>query len=336
MGNILSKTIKYTLFFGLAIGLTFLALKDIKFADILKTWEDANKWPIFMSGIAVMMSHFFRALRWKLMLNPLGYKFSTRNSYISILVGYGVNIVIPRGGELARCVNLNKLDGVPVKTSLGTVISERIIDLIFLFTMMGLAFILEFDKLAATIIDFLAKGEGKEEAVDLNKLAILGSFLITLLIGFIVAARSRHRLILRFRVKLKSFRDGLVAGLKSIFNLEHNVLFLFYSFVIWLLYYLMAYFVVLAFAETGDLGFEGALMILVLGSIAMAMPTPGGTGAYHYFVPFGLEKLYKIAIPVGTAFATIFHAWQTIIHLVVGGVSVIISLLLIKNGERKG
>ena len=335
MKGILVNTLKYTLFFGLAAWLTFSALEDIKFSDILKTWEEANKWPIFMSGIAVMLSHLFRALRWKLMLKPMGFKFSTWNSYLSILVGYGVNIVVPRGGELARGVNLSKLDGVPVKTSLGTVISERIIDLVFLLTMMGLAFILEFDQLLSTIVDFLAKGEGADKSTDPTKLILLGVILLVVSTAVIFILKSAHRAVLRFKIKLKNFAIGLFAGLKSIFNLEHNVLFLFYSFLIWFLYYLMAYFVVLAFAETGDLGFVGALMILVLGSIAMAMPMPGGAGAYHHFVPFGLEKLYKIAIPIGTAFATIFHAWQTLIHLLVGGLSIIISLVLIRNGKNK-
>ena len=127
---------------------------------------------------------------------------------------------------------------------------------------------------------------------------------------------------------------GIYQGLKSIFKLEQYVLFLVYSVLIWGLYYMMAYFVIFAFAETRELGFEGALMVLVLGSIAMAMPTPGGTGAYHNFVPFGLETLYKIPSAAGKAFATIFHAWQTIVHLVIGILSIIISQILIKRNAK--
>ncbi len=335
MKNLLGQSLKYVLFLSLAIALTFFALQSISPEDIKKTWEGANKLPILLSGVAVMLSHFFRALRWKLMLNPMGYKFSTWHSYLSILTGYGANILIPRGGELGRCLVLNRLGDVPVKKSLGTVISERVIDLLMLFMMMGLAFIFEFDKLLSIIVDFLAKNDGAEGETDYTKLIILGVIAIGSIIVFIWGATSKQRKVLKLRVKLKAFVLGLLEGLKSVFNLEHNVLFLFYSFLIWFLYYLMAYFVVLAFPETQHLGLEGALMILVLGSIAMAMPTPGGTGSYHVFVPFGLEKLYKIAVPIGVTFATIFHAWQTLVHFVIGGASLILSLVLIANGKNR-
>ncbi|MDB4835428.1 flippase-like domain-containing protein [Cyclobacteriaceae bacterium] len=326
---------KYGVLFGFAIALTYWALKDIHFQEVIDTWHNANKTPILLSGVAVMLSHYFRALRWKIMLKPLGHNFSTFSSYISILVGYGINILIPRGGELARCVNLNKLEGTPVQTSLGTVITERIIDLLILIMMMGLAFILKFDDLLATISNFLAKPENNQNApADYTKLYILGGLFAAGVIGLLILLFSKNDKILNFREAIKNFLMGMLEGLKTIFNLEHNILFLLYSFIIWFLYYLMAYFVILAFEQTQELGFEGALMVLVLGSIAMAMPTPGGTGTYHTFVPFGLLQLYKIPEKVGVIFASIFHAWQTIVHLVIGAVSIVISQIIIKRNGK--
>lgn len=334
MKSILANTLKYTLVFGLAIGLTYWALKDIAFADIVETWDNANKLPIFLSGVAVMLSHFLRALRWKLLMKPLGCHFSVFNSYLSILVGYGVNIVVPRGGELARCINLNKLEGTPVKTSVGTVISERLVDLMFLILMIGIAFLLQFNDLLATIVEYknIPKGE------DAGKSLVAILFVVTLPILFVIALylffKSKNKKVFRIRIKLKNLFLGIYEGLKSIFKLEQYILFLVYSVLIWGLYYLMAYFVIFAFEETRELGFEGALMVLVLGSIAMAMPTPGGTGAYHNFVPFGLETLYQIPSKAGKAFATIFHAWQTIVHLVIGILSIIISQILIQKNAK--
>lgn len=334
MKSILANTLKYTLVFGLAIGLTYWALKDIAFADIVETWDNANKLPIFLSGVAVMLSHFLRALRWKLLMKPLGCHFSAFNSYLSILVGYGVNIVVPRGGELARCINLNKLEGTPVKTSVGTVISERLVDLMFLILMIGIAFLLQFNNLLTTIVEYANSNKEAETATNFVPIIVLLIVVLFSFVGGYLLLKSKNKKIFRFRIRLKNLFLGIYQGLKSIFQLEQYMLFLLYSLLIWGLYYLMAYFVILAFPETRDLGFEGALMVLVLGSIAMAMPTPGGTGAYHNFVPFGLETLYQIPSMAGKAFATIFHAWQTIVHLVIGILSIIISQILIQKNAK--
>jgi hypothetical protein len=97
----------------------------------------------------------------------------------------------------------------------------------------------------------------------------------------------------------------------------------------------MAYIVIQAFEETSVLGLEGALMVLVLGSIAMAMPMPGGTGTYQVFVPFGLKYIYKIPQLIGTPFAIIFHAWQTVIHLLTGGIAFLISEIILRYGNSR-
>jgi uncharacterized protein (TIRG00374 family) len=335
MKEVLKNTLKYSLFLALAGGLLYVAFNGYDINKVIDKWNDAYKLPIIMSGFAVLLSHFFRALRWKLLLNPMGFSFSTINSYLSILVGYGVNIVVPRGGEVSRCINLNKLEDIPVKQGLGTVIAERIIDLLFLIASIGLALVVSFDQLLAVITKYLSEMNSKQGDG--------GSFLTWILLGVVFVTvpsilfilKSRNSKILRLRIKIKDFFVGLGQGVMSIFRLEHNVLFFLYTLVIWGLYFLMAYFVIIAFPETKELGLEGALMVFVLGAIAMAMPSPGGTGTYHVFVPLGIFMLYGIPKDDGLAFATIFHGWQTAIHLIVGGVSIVISQILIKRNARK-
>ena len=335
MKQTILKVLKYVFLFGLAFALTYWALKGIKLEDIANTWSNANKTPIFLSGVAVMLSHLLRALRWKLMMQPLGYTFSTINSYLSILVGYGINIMVPRGGELARCINLNKLEGTPVKTSIGTVISERLVDLFFLILMIGIAFLLQFKNLLNLILEYSQSNSTTEEGTESVK-SLLITLIPIIIIGLVLfVLKSNTKKIITIRLKIGQFFLGMLEGLQSIFKLKQYVLFIIYSILIWGLYYLMAYFVIFAFEETKGLGFEGALMVLVLGAIAMAMPTPGGTGAYHKFVPFGLEQLYRIPNSIGTTFATIFHAWQTIVHLLIGLISIIISQFLIKKNAKK-
>ena len=335
MKGVLKSTFKYTVILLITGGLLYSAFKDIKFVDILETWKGARKGPILFSGVVVLLSHYFRALRWKLLLNPMGYKFSNINSYLSVLSGYAVNIIVPRGGEISRCITLNKLEGVPVRQGLGTVIAERIIDLIFLISSVALAFVIEFDVLLELINTSIEKvpdqkGKGGLFVVVVFSVSVL--FFASIL-TFVI--KSRIRKVLKLRVKIKSFLIGMKQGVLSIFRLEHNVLFFFYTFLIWGLYFLMAYFVIIAFPETESLGLEGALMVFVFGAIAMAVPLPGGAGSYHTIVPTGINMLYDIPKSAGTAFATIFHAWQTAVHLIVGALALVISQILIKRNAKK-
>ncbi len=333
MNKLLKNTLQYTFFLGIAGVLLYVAFDGYDFDKVFIKWEKANKLPIILSGVAVLLSHLFRAMRWKLLLNPLGYQFTTVNSYLSVLVGYGVNIIVPRGGEVARCINLNKLEDVPVKQGLGTVIAERIIDLLFLMGSIGLALIIAFDDLMAVIKDYLAQVEAKGEENAISLWGVIGiGVLLLLVVGFV--ATSKIGKIVAFRIKLKQFFVDLGEGVMSIFKLEHNILFFVYTVAIWGLYFLMAYLVIIAFPETRDLGLEGALMVFVLGAVAMAMPSPGGTGTYHVFVPLGIFMLYGIPKDDGLAFATIFHGWQTAVHLIVGGITIVVSQILIKKNEK--
>tara|TARA_B100000809_G_scaffold257682_1_gene299680 strand:- start:1116 stop:2129 length:1014 start_codon:yes stop_codon:yes gene_type:complete len=335
MKDLLKSTLKYTMFLTLAGVLLYVAFNGYDINKVLIKWNEANKLPIILSGIAVLLSHFFRALRWKLLLNPMGFTFSTINSYLSVLVGYGVNIIVPRGGEVSRCINLNKLEGVPVKQALGTVIAERIIDLLFLIGSIGLALIVSFDQLLAVITNYLNQIGNKQNNGTGNLVWMLVIGLLLFVPALLFVLKSQNRTIIRFRIKIKQFFIGLGQGIMSIFRLQHNILFLVYTILIWGLYFIMAYFVIIAFPETKELGLEGALMVFVLGAIAMAMPSPGGTGTYHVFVPLGIFMLYGIPKDDGLAFATIFHGWQTAIHLIVGGITIVISQILIKRNAKK-
>lgn len=330
----LKSILQYLFFVTAAAGLTYYAVKDIPFSEVEKTWNTCDKRPIWLSGVAVMLSHWFRALRWNLALKPLGYQSSTINSYLSILVGYAVNIGVPRGGEVARCVTLQKLEGVPVKTSVGTVISERIIDVVFLALMMGIAFFVKFNVLLATIQAF--QEEHLTTTTEETGVPYLKAGFVLFLIGLsLLIFKSKNKKIASLRAKIKDFLQGMKEGIASVLKLDNSFLFIIYSIAIWVLYFLMAYIVIQAFKETSVLGLEGALMVLVLGSLAMAMPMPGGTGSYHVFVPFGLDYIYKIAQSIGKPFAIIFHAWQTIIHLIVGIIAFVISQIIIKYGNSK-
>jgi uncharacterized protein (TIRG00374 family) len=292
---------------------------------LLRTWHGADKgWLLLMAVIAIA-SHLLRAERWRMLLEPTGYKGRLSYSFLSLMVGYLVNLVIPRGGEVSRCYNLYKLDKTPVEISFGTVVVERIIDLVCLLTLVSLAFFIESKKLFAFIETLPIGTEGSSSKINLLIYIAAGLLIAVLLFAWLVKKNK----------KLRSFFartwHGFKGGFLSIFKLKNKWLFIGYSITIWLLYFLMSYTVILAFPETKHLGVEAVLSLFAIGSIAMAAPLPGGTGSYHVLVPQGLVFLYNIPQADAVAFTFIFHGWQTAIMIVGGAISLIATSIILKK-----
>jgi uncharacterized protein (TIRG00374 family) len=236
------------------------------------------------------------------------------------MIGYLVNLAVPRGGEVSRCYNLYKLENTPVEVSFGTVVVERIADVLCLLAVIVLAFIVEWNKL----IGFL------------NSLGVGSSgsgFHIPLWVWFGLAGAIAFGVavwVFRKNEKLHKVLHGFKEGLLSVFQLKNKGLFLVYSVLIWVLYFGMSYTVIRAFDTTDQLGLNAVLAVFALGAIAMAAPLPGGAGSYHTIVPAGLVVLYQLPQTDAVAFVFIFHAWQTFTMIVGGVVSLIISYFIIR------
>lgn len=329
MSGPLKTFLQYALIFlvtGLLIWFSLRGLTGENKAEyLLDTWRAADKgWLIAMAVIAII-SHLLRAQRWRMLLEPSGFKSTLKYSFLSLMVGYLVNLVIPRGGEVSRCYNLYKLDKTPVEISFGTVVVERIVDLVCLLILLAIAFIVEYDKLLA-FIDILPIGSG-DNSSRFVILAIAGAGFL-LIVALAIWLVKRNKKLNAFVVKTwHGFKDGLL----SIFRLKSKGMFIIYSLVIWLLYFLMSYTVILAFPETQHLGIGAVLSLFAIGSIAMAVPLPGGTGSYHVLVPQGLVFLYAISEPDAVAFTFIFHGWQTAIMIVGGAFSLIATSVILKR-----
>ena len=329
MSGPLKTFLQYAFIFLVTGLLIWFSLKGLtgenKGEYLLETWRAADKgWLIAMAIIAVG-SHLLRAQRWRMLLEPSGSKSTLKHTFLSLMVGYLVNLVIPRGGEVSRCYNLYKLDRTPVEKSFGTVVVERIVDLVCLLVLIAIAFVVESDKLFG-FIETLPIGDG-DQSSKLMIFAIAGAGLLLLLalgIWFV----KRNKKLRAFVVRTwNGFRDGLL----SIFRLKNKGLFITYSILIWFLYFLMSYTVILAFPETEHLGVGAVLSLFAIGSIAMAAPLPGGTGSYHVLVPQGLVFLYGIAEPDAVAFTFIFHGWQTAIMIVGGAISLVATSVILKK-----
>jgi hypothetical protein len=326
----LKTFLQYTVIFVITGVLIWFSLRGLtgenKAEYLLATWRSADKgWLLLMALIAVV-SHLLRAQRWRMLLEPSGYGTTLKYSFISLMVGYLVNLVIPRGGEVSRCYNLYKLDGTPVEISFGTVVIERIVDLVCLVFLISLAFVVESDKLFA-FIKTLPIGAGGNNFSGLTVVAIAGAALIVLGVIAVWLVRRNKKLNAFFVRTWNGFKDGFL----SIFRLKNKGLFILLSAAIWFLYFLMSYTVILAFPETEHLGVGAVLSLFAIGAIAMAVPLPGGTGSYHVLVPQGLVFLYSIPEPDAVAFTFIFHGWQTAIMIVGGAISLIATSVLLKK-----
>jgi uncharacterized protein (TIRG00374 family) len=322
----LKSILQYLLLILFTVLLLWLSLRGIQLGEgenksefLWHAWEKSNKTYLLLMAITVTISNLIRAERWRMLLRPTNNHISLGGSFLSLLIGYLVNLAVPRGGEVSRCYNLYKLEKTPVEISFGTVVVERIIDVICLVAVIAISFLVEWKKLKA-FIDTLALPNSS------------GSFLspwkILILLGMVAFAIGIF--LLRKNEKFKKIINGFREGLLAIFQLKNKSLFIFYSFAIWALYFLMTYFVLKAFNETQHLGFSAVMTLFAIGAIAMAVPLPGGAGSYHTLVPMGLVALYNLPKADAIAFVFIFHGWQTLIMILGGVVSLVISYWIIR------
>lgn len=328
----LKAVLQYVIILLVTVFLIWFSLRSItvhgaenKWDYIVKTWHLADKRWLFVMAFFAISSHVIRSLRWKMLIEPTGHHVRLSSSFLSLMVGYLVNLVVPRGGEVSRCYNLYKLDRAPVDVTFGTVVVERVVDLLCLCLLVLLAFVLESAKLFSFIETLPVKLSESANRLPLILYAVIG---LAALLGGIYWIASRNEKLKTFAVKTW---NGVKSGLLSVFQLRNKGIFAFYSILIWVLYFFMSYAVINAFQATSHLGFSAMISLFGIGSIAMAAPLPGGTGSYHVLVPQGLSFLYGIDIKDAVALTFIFHGWQTLIMIVGGALSLILSSILSKK-----
>lgn len=297
---------------------------------LLNVWGSANKSFLILSGLVALLSHLIRAQRWKLLLNPIGYELTLKQGFLSVMIGYFINLAIPRGGEVSRCYNLYRLNKTPIDVSLGTVVAERVIDLIFLIILITISFFIQLDNLILFFNSDEVQALTNQESSGNMGFLVIGGVLFLLALGliFLFLIKRKKYLMLKLLSKSKSALLGIKDGVKSVLKLKSRSAFIIDSLLIWICYYLMMYFVMLAFPETENLGLGAALTIFVIGGIAMALPLPGGAGSFHVLVSTGLVILYSLPQDKAIAFTFIFHGWQTVIIILVGAISLISSQII--------
>lgn len=256
-----------------------------------------------------------RAARWKMLIKPLGRDPSISNAFYAVMIGYLTNLAIPRLGEFMRAWSLNKTDEVPVASSLGTIVVERVIDVIMLVLMAVCVILFNYDLLGGFFMDEIFIPFISKFRVDYLQVALLASFLIILVIGFRYLYKKRG---LGKRLQGIVLRFG--GGLKSIRQISNSWIFISYTIGIWVCYVLGFYTKFFAFQSLAGLGIGAGIMTFTFGTFAMMAPVQGGIGAFHWLVMQALILL-GISREEGLAFATIGHAASMLFFLIIGGLS---------------
>jgi len=277
--------------------------------SIKTSFATANYWWVALSLFFGVLSHLSRAYRWQFLLEPLGYKPRFANSVMAVLIAYLLNLFIPRSGEIARAVSIKKYEKIPLETAIGTIVAERVADVIMLFSITGIAFFLQTELL----VSYLFK-ENEESSIYL-KITFLVLFPLLGIATYYFLKKSQNP----FTQKIFTFINGLIDGIKSIITMKKKWAFLFHTVFIWFMYVLMFYTVTFALPETTNLPFAAIIVAFVVGGFSMAL-TNGGLGTYPVFVASALI-LYNIDDNPARAFGWIMWTAQTLMVIIFGGLS---------------
>jgi uncharacterized protein (TIRG00374 family) len=335
MNSTLKNAAKYVLMLGLGGLLFWYVLKDQDPNKIANDFRHANYFWISISVLISVVAYWSRAVRWNLLLEPLDIKPPVYKTFLALMSGYFANLLLPRAGEVARCLILNKMNKAPFNSTFGSVVAERVFDLIGLLFVIGMAFFFEFSLISGFLTElFVIKFQNLFSSLQ-HMYIVLLIFALLLIALFAIVWKLRNKIKQNaFFQKIYTFLKGVWQGIVGIKDLEKKWYFLFHSILIWVCYYFMTYTVFFAFEPTEHLGFGAGLVLLVVGALGMSAPVPGGVGAFHFLVA-GAMVVYGISKDDGVSYAILLHTSQALTVVILGGISFVISLLIGKNKETE-
>lgn len=319
MKKILTQTFKYLFFLGLGLFLFWLSMRKLNFDEMMKEIAAANYYWAALGLVLAIISHIFRSLRWNLLINSMGYKTRLSTTFYALMVGYMANTAVPRMGEFMRCGVLSKKEKIPFNALFGTVISERLFDLIVLMILLLAVVLFQWGLLGDFVVRMTAPFVEKIQS-NIILLAVLGIFGL-LTIGLLIFVYFKHNSKLQKLpgyVALHNLMIGLAQGIRTIERMKQKGLFLFHTVMIWFFYILMVYIPFRMLPETEHLSFMAGVTLLAIGSLGIVAPVPGGIGAYHFIAKAVLTELYAIGGNAAGSFAVITHALQSLLNVLTG------------------
>ena len=319
--------LKYTLSLVLAAVLLWFCFREVNWQEFLESLKGCRWEWVMLSILAGVLSNWFRAERWREILLPLDAGTSRRSVFNSVNIAYLANFIFPRIGEFVRCgvvsrdsaVQGDRKDGQGLGSDkvLGTVVTERSIDLLMMFGILVGFLCLKWNEFGAFFIDNIWLPASGRLNLNLWWIAVILLAAVGLCVAFVVFFRDRNVL----ASKLWSILKGVGEGLVSCFRMKNAWKFILHSVLIWLMYFLMSYTSMRAVPLLDSLGLADAMFLMLVGSLGWLVPVPGGFGAFHYIVALALSTVYSLPFELGIIFATISHESQSIMMALTGLVS---------------
>ena len=285
---------------------TYNKFTPAQILEIQGYFKNANYSYIYIGVVIAFLGNASRAYRWKFVLEHMGYTTSFYNNFMAVNIGYLLNLTVPKSGEISRAVILKKYENVPFDKGFGTIVAERIIDMVVLLFFILLAFFLQFNIVKSFILDKIPF----QKLLLIGAVGIIGG--ITLLLVYLY---SKARWVQAVKQKVSGLKEGVL----SIFHMKKKTEYFLHTAFIWISYILMFYITLFVLPETSSISFGAVVTAFVVGSIAIAF-TNSGFGSY----PFLISKIllfYSISETAGNAFGWIVWSSQMFLVVILGVLS---------------
>lgn len=316
MSNKTSKVIKYTLSFLLAALLLYFAFRGIDWQQFSRDFKQTRWGYVILFFMASALALVFREERWRALIEPFDPEVSRHRVWDAVNVSNVANVVLPGAGEFLRCGYLSSKN-VSYDKVLGTIVCERICDIISIIVIFVIALTAKWNTFGAFFSDNILGAVGSKADRSLWWIPAAAAVAIVLLLLAVFRFRTRSK----FLGRSANAISNVAAGLAVISKVRNKPAFVLYTVGIWVMYLLMCYFMFLAVPPLAHLGIMDALIISGVGNIASVIPVPGGIGAYHYLVSLCLESLYGMSWETGILYATLNHELHAILIIVFGAAS---------------
>jgi len=322
------KILQYLLFLGFAVLFLWLAGRNISFEEQLNYAKQAHLWPLAMIFVIGITTLFVRAMRWEMLIDPMGQRVDLVNTWLAIMIGYLVNLATPRLGEVARCAVLSKYEGIPADKLAGTMVAERAFDFLCLVILLFLTYVVEYEAVNMYINENVFQPIINNTTIP-NVLMGVGALVMLIAVFLFFRKRSQGS-----ENKLAKIARNIIDGILSIRKLKNPSYFIGTTVIIWIFYWFMTYMGFLAFDGLLHQPPGTGLSVLTIGSLGYVIPTPQGAGAFQYFVTETLSNMY--GVPEGLAFTYSNVSWitQTLI-LAIGGFFGLIYIPFWNNKKKK-
>jgi uncharacterized protein (TIRG00374 family) len=317
------QILKFLAFLLAGLLLLWVAFRGIKFENLGKGLMEANYFWLIPALLFSTFAYISRARRWNLLIQPLGYNPSLKNSFYAMMTGYLANMALPRIGEISKCVALGKKENIPVDKLIGTVVIERGIDFLSLLVIMIIMLFVDGSTLGPFLVENIYKPFQQNISETFGAtwifwLIIVFAGLAILYILYLIRNKLRR---IRFLARIIDMGKGIIHGLKTITRIERKWEFIFHTVFIWVNYTLMTWVVVFAVKSTSHLVLADGIFLLVIGGLAMSAPVQSGLGAFHFIISRGLMVIYGISPEDSMVYAILSHESQLVFGAILGVIS---------------